>query len=159
MPQIYSKTLYPANCPNLLIWDGECGFCKYWKIYLEQYSDDRLSFEPFQEAHKKFPDIEKSRFEKAVFLIDKKGRVYSGANAMFRAFYLIKKMEFFHRWYNAYPFFRKFSEKFYAWVSDHRPFMYKVTTALLGKDPTSFQHKWLIYITILLTIIVLWCFL
>src|SRR5690606_4408407 len=123
MPKEYKLTQYPPN-KTVLVWDGECGFCKYWKIYLEKLTNDEINYEPFQEIASDFPDVEQHCFEEAVQLIDTEGKVYSGAHAAFRTLYLANKYSFFYNWYLNNAAFRNFSDSFYHWVSENRPMMY-----------------------------------
>lgn len=69
----------------LVVYDGECGFCMRWVERLRRWSADALDFAPFQQAAARFPSIPLEEFERSVQLVETDGRVFSGAEAVFRA--------------------------------------------------------------------------
>ena len=77
------RTSSPPVGP-LLVFDGDCGFCRFWVERWRAWTDGHFRFEPFQTAAEKFPDMPRERFEKAVQLIEPNGAVYAGADAFFR---------------------------------------------------------------------------
>ena len=67
----------------LLIFDGQCGFCRIWIEYWKKLTGDRVAYEPFQEAADRFPQIPLEDFARAVQLVRTDGTVVSGAQAVF----------------------------------------------------------------------------
>lgn len=55
--------------------------------------------------------------------------------------------------YNKVGIFRWASDWFYNWISKHRPFMYKLTTAMFGKNPAKPKPYWLFYLAGLAAVI------
>ena len=71
------------NLPTL-VYDGECGICRYWVTYWQDLTEDRVIYRAYQEAATDFPGIPPSSFQQAIQLIEPDGQVYSGAAATFR---------------------------------------------------------------------------
>src|SRR5271165_3562816 len=67
-----------------LIYDGDCGICRYWVAYWQGLTEGRVVYRPYQEAAASFPTISLEAFQRAIQLIEPDGRVYSGAAATFR---------------------------------------------------------------------------
>lgn len=138
----------------ILIWDGQCGFCKYWVIRWQQMTGGKVDYAPYQEVGEQFDDIPESEFRKAAFLVEPDGRLYRGMGAAFRTFTYGSGWGFLYRWYTGSYLFRKQCDGLYRWIVRNRSFLYKVTTALCGKDPEKVQAYWLIYLLALLTVVV-----
>src|SRR5438105_11480484 len=69
----------------LLIWDGECHFCRRWVEGWREATGDMVDYVPFQQVGDRFSEIPREKFERAATLIEPDGAVYSGAQAVFRA--------------------------------------------------------------------------
>jgi predicted DCC family thiol-disulfide oxidoreductase YuxK len=69
----------------LLIWDGDCGFCRRAVLHLRARVAARVSYEPYQTAHGRYPQIAVEAFQSAVHLAEPDGRITRGAEAVFRA--------------------------------------------------------------------------
>src|SRR5437899_12555539 len=67
-----------------LVFDGDCGICRYWVNYWQGLTGERVIYRPYQEAAADFPAIPPAAFRHAIQFIDADGRVYSGAAATFR---------------------------------------------------------------------------
>src|SRR3954462_10744316 len=76
-----------ANPPKipLLIYDGDCHFCRRWIERWRELTRGTVEYEPFQELADRFPEIPRQNFEQAVHFIDTDGSVYRGAEAVFRS--------------------------------------------------------------------------
>src|SRR5262245_10075337 len=79
----------PQNIPPperpLMIYDGECAFCR---ARIEGWRDavgKQIQFVPYQEASGKLRQIDEREFKQAVHYIDRSGNVYRGAQAVFCA--------------------------------------------------------------------------
>ena len=46
----------------LLIFDGECGYCRRWVRRLQPITGDKIEFAPFQEAAPRAPQIPPEEF-------------------------------------------------------------------------------------------------
>ena len=72
------------QAPPTLVYDGECGICRYWVAYWQELTGEGVVFRPYQEAAADFPAIPREAFQQAIQLIETDGAVYSGAAAAFR---------------------------------------------------------------------------
>ncbi|WP_192349364.1 thiol-disulfide oxidoreductase DCC family protein [Algoriphagus sp. Y33] len=135
------KTQNPPTQP-LFIWDGECGFCKYWIIIWKSQTKG-LTYTTFQEIASDFPDIPLKEFKKASRLIETDGSVFSGPDSAYRTFwYFPKPKKRWHRLYQKSGFFQSISDHGYNWIAKNRPLMMKLTLAFWGKDPLNRKPYW-----------------
>ena len=140
------KTAFPPDKP-IFIWDGKCGFCKYWIIYWKSKIGDSLEFEPFQEAATRFGDIPYNEFKKASRLIEPDGKVYSGPDSAYRSFMYFKSSNpYWNKLYHRSKWFQKLSDWAYNWIAKHRSFMFRMTKLFFGKNPTSLKPYWMFYL-------------
>src|SRR4051794_37864281 len=77
------RIAHPPAQP-LVLFDGDCGFCRFWIERWKAQSSERIRFEPYQSAASRYPEIPKERFAEAMQMIDTDGTVYEGADAVFR---------------------------------------------------------------------------
>lgn len=73
----------PAERP-LVIYDGDCSFCRFWLLRLRRGVGDRADYAPSQRVAAEFPEIPQEHFRRALQLILPDGRVFAGAEAVFR---------------------------------------------------------------------------
>ena len=66
----------------MLVYDGDCSFCRMWIDYWRQLTGDAIDYAPFQEAADRYPGIPRENFAKSVQLIFPSGEVRSGAHAV-----------------------------------------------------------------------------
>ena len=105
----------------LLIYDGDCGFCKKWIARWKKITKDHVEYAASQDVSYKYPQISREEFERAVQLIEPDGRIFSGAEAAFRT--LGTRSRFFRIavWkYTHVPGFAAFTEWVYRVVARHR---------------------------------------
>ena len=119
----------------LLVFDGDCDFCRTWVARWRRIVGDGVDYEPFQAAGVRFPTIPRSRFRQAVQLIAPDGEVFAGAEAVFRTLALAPGRPGGRRWLAAYlhvPGARPVFDWGYRWVADHRPLLTRVSRFLFG---------------------------
>ena len=116
----------------LLLFDGDCDFCRRWIARWKQVTGDRVEYAPFQEVGTRLPEIPKAPFAEAVHLVEPDGRISRGGEAVFRALAYAPG----HRgWLWAYrhvPGFSGLSEWCYRLVARHRPVFTRVTDWVWG---------------------------
>jgi len=134
----------------LLIWDGNCGFCKYWIIQWKKMTGEKIAYSTYQEAGRQFEAIPTREFKKAVFLIEPSGNAYRGMGAAFRTFTYGKRWTFLYKWYEKNESFRNWCDRLYKWIAKNRPTLYRLTIGMFGKNPHRLQPYWLIYLLILI---------
>ncbi len=127
-----------ANPPArpLLLFDGNCGFCRAWVARWRSALRGRVDVAPSQEAGVRFPEIPGSEFRRSVQLVLSDGRVFSGAHAIFAA--LAQAGRPTPLWIHRHiPGAAAISEALYGAVARHRQTASAVTRALWGKDVSS----------------------
>ncbi len=148
------KTNHPPKDQPVMAWDGDCGFCRYWVIKWKIMTGEKVRYQPFQEVHQEFPDIELKYFRQAIRFIDLDGRIYTGPAAVFQALHAYSNK---WRWvmplYNKIRPFSYMSDRFYTLVSRNRVRMYEVVIRLYGKNPARPKHYWALYLAALLALI------
>jgi predicted DCC family thiol-disulfide oxidoreductase YuxK len=68
----------------ILVFDGECAICRSWVSYWQRLTNERVVYRPYQDAAADFPAIRREAFERAIWLIEPDGRVFSAAAATYR---------------------------------------------------------------------------
>lgn len=139
MPQVAEPPPKP-----LVVYDGDCGFCKLWIARWQEITDGRVDYAPLQEAAARFPEVPRAAFEHAVKLIEPDGQVRSGAEAVLRSLGAGRPFAL-GRWsYEHIPGFGPLAEVAYAFVASHRELAGGVTSVLWGGDvrkPTYFRAR------------------
>ncbi len=148
------KTNFPPVHKNIFIWDGECGFCKYWITRWKAKTQGKLVFQTFQEAAQNFPDIPLKEFKKASRLIETDGSIYSGPDSAYRSFvYFENKITRWHLWYKKYKWFRDLSDHTYNFIAKNRALMFRLTKIFFGNDPENLKPYWIVYLSLLVVFI------
>jgi len=146
------KTKYPPQVPTL-IWDGACGFCKYWITVWKSKTSD-VQYASYQNAASQFPDIPIKEFKKASRFIALDGIIYSGPDSAYMGMaHFEKPRRHWHRWYCDSVIFRWLSDQGYNIVAKNRPLMMRLTVLFWGRDPLQRKPYWMIWIFFLLLII------
>lgn len=70
----------------LLVYDGDCAFCRLWADHWRTLTADRVQYATSQEIAASFPDVPREKYARAVQLIDDDGTRYEGAAAVFRLY-------------------------------------------------------------------------
>jgi predicted DCC family thiol-disulfide oxidoreductase YuxK len=139
------STYQVANPPSkpLLVYDGDCGFCKLWVARWREETGNAVSYQPLQEAAARFPELPREEFERAVKLIEPDGRIWSGAAAVYHS--LGAGGRGLNLWsYDHVPGFAAASEFAYRFIAGHRDLAHRVTALLWGEDvrrPTYFHAR------------------
>ncbi len=118
----------------LLIFDGDCGVCRLWVDYWKSLTGDRVRYASSQTVASDFPDVPRQLFKKFVIFITPDGELYKGAEAVFRLLSYCPGKSWILWLYTRFPGFSFVSEAIYRLAASHRPFFYKVTMVLWGRD-------------------------
>lgn len=118
----------------LLIFDGDCHFCRRWIERWHQSTGDAVDYVAFQEAAARFPEIPRESFERAVHLVEPDGRVWLGAAGVFRSLGHGKSRSFFYRAYERSPAFAAFADAAYNLVARQRALASAGTRLLWGNQ-------------------------
>jgi len=118
----------------LVVFDGDCGFCRYWLARWRRVVGDRFDAEPYQTAAARFPALPRTRFQHAVQLVLPDGRVYQGAEAAYRLRALAPGRGGWLAAYQHLPGFRPLADLGYRVIADHRNAAFRVTRWIWGDD-------------------------
>ncbi len=114
----------------LLIYDGDCAFCRMWIGYWRTLTGDGIDYEPYQTAAERFPQVPVENFRRAAHLVLPGGEVFRAALAVFHT------LGGWPLWaYRQAPGFAPLTEWAYRLIAAHRNFGYRVTVALWGRSP------------------------
>src|SRR5881296_1982212 len=137
-----------ANPPPkpLMIWDGECHFCKRWIERWREITAGEVDYVTYQEAADRFPEIPIEQFKRAVAFIEPDGKIFFAAEAVYRSLRCRSSRKWLARSYDHVPGFAAISEFAYKFIARHRKLGSAVTRLLWGKDvrpPTYFwARRW-----------------
>ena len=126
----------------VLIYDGDCAFCRYWVAYWQALTGARVRYEPYQRVASDYPGIPESEFRRAVqYAVPGEPRVASGAEASLRA--LAQAPGHGAGWwlYRHLPGFAAVAERAYAGVAAHRGLSLRVCRALWGPRREPAAHE------------------
>jgi predicted DCC family thiol-disulfide oxidoreductase YuxK len=116
----------------ILIYDGDCGFCKYWVNRWKRQTKGKISYQPYQQMQDKF-DITEDEFQKSVWLVVSDERKFSAAEAVVKSLALAGKK----KWYWIYkniPLMDKIFELSYLVIAKNRSFFFKLTKLFFGEQ-------------------------
>ncbi|MFD2512933.1 thiol-disulfide oxidoreductase DCC family protein [Pontibacter locisalis] len=107
----------------ILVFDGECAFCKYWVNRWRQRTEDDVIYIPFQQAPPSYFGISREQFRESVYLITQYRRLH-GAEAVFELLAISGDTTFI-RLYNL-PLANRLFELGYSIVANNRNFFYEL---------------------------------
>jgi lipase maturation factor 1 len=109
----------------LLIFDGDCAFCRYWIDRWRPLTGEKVEYAPYQRIADQFPEIPLSQFAAAVHLIDTDGLIFQGAEAVFRSLATNQTWSWMLQAYQRIPGVAKVCEWSYRWIARHRGGLYR----------------------------------
>jgi lipase maturation factor 1 len=142
--------LHVSNPPPkpLMIWDGECHFCKRWIERWREITVGKVDYATYQEAAARFPEIPVEQFKRAVAFIEPDGEVFFAAEAVYRSLRYRSSRKWLAWSYDHIPGFAGISETAYKFIARHRGLGSTFTRFLWGKDvrpPTYFwARRWFV---------------
>src|SRR4030095_16510204 len=125
----------------LLIWDGDCDFCRLCIERWREMTMGKVDYITYQKATDRFPEIPPNEFNRSLVLIQPNGTVIFAAEAVYRSLAYRRSREWLAWSYDHIPGFAIFSETGYGFIARHRKFASAVTRSLWGKNvrpPTYF---------------------
>jgi len=115
----------------LVVFDGDCSFCRAWIDYSKELVGEKVEYEPFQQAASTFPDIPREDFARSVQMFLPGGERRSGAHAAFTVLSLGGRTR--SLWaYDHVPLFAAVSDAAYRIIAAHRNAGYWLTKTLWG---------------------------
>ena len=133
----------------LMVFDGDCGFCRLWIRRWQHYTGDRVDYLPYQDAQiaAQFPEIPADQFSTAVQFIEPDGGVSSGAAAVFAALATDPRHHWLLDWYIHSAGFARVTEWGYRLVARHRTLFSLLTRIGWGRTaepPSQLLVRWII---------------
>ena len=104
----------------LLIYDGDCPFCRGWATRLLERNYGRLEIAPYQKAAGLFPAVPAEQWATAVALALPDGRLFWGAEAVVQVLALQWVWRWLPRAYRWVPGARWVAGKLYQFVARRR---------------------------------------
>src|SRR5436190_466067 len=130
----------------LLIWDGECHFCKRWIERWREITASEVDYATYQEAANRFPEIPPEDFKRSIVFIEPNGQTFFAAQAVYRSLACRSSRRYLAWSYDHVPGFAAISELTYKFIARHRKFGSGITRLLWGSDvrpPTYFwARRW-----------------
>jgi lipase maturation factor 1 len=123
----------PPSKP-LLVFDGDCQFCRRWIARWKNATGDAVDYVAFQDEAMagRFPEIPRQDYEEAVHLILPDGVVLRGAEAVFRSLAEGGHYRLLLGLYRRIPPFADLSELLYEEVAMHRTALSKLDRIYSG---------------------------
>lgn len=113
-----------------LVFDGDCGFCRYTVDYARALTGDRVDYRPYQDVLDEYPDLAPADFQASIWLFGDAGR-WRGADAAYRTLAIGGRRG--PAWaYRRIPGFAALSEWAYTFVSHHRRAFHRIGRVLVG---------------------------
>src|SRR6266403_1780271 len=137
------RVTHPPARP-LMIWDGECHFCRRWIERWREITAGQIDYATYQEAAGRFPEIPLEQFKRAIAFIEPDGKTFFAAEAVYRSLSCRSSRKWMAWAYDHVPGFAAISEIAYKIIARHRTFGSAVTRLLWGADvrpPTYFAAR------------------
>jgi predicted DCC family thiol-disulfide oxidoreductase YuxK len=137
-----------SNSPPkpLMVWDGECLFCKMWIERWREITAGKVDYATYQQAASQFSEIPLDQFKRAMAFIEPDGKIFFAAEAVYRSLQYRSSRKWLAWSYDHVPGFAAISESAYKFIARHRSLGSSVTRLLWGKDvrpPTYFwARRW-----------------
>jgi predicted DCC family thiol-disulfide oxidoreductase YuxK len=126
----------------LLIWDGECHFCRRWIERWRVITGSEVEYAPYQEVADRFPEIPREEFQRSVVYIDRNGQVFVAAAAVYRSLRCCRSKKWSWWSYRHLPGFAAVSEFGYHLIARNRAFASAITRILWGNDVRPPTYCW-----------------
>jgi predicted DCC family thiol-disulfide oxidoreductase YuxK len=139
-----NSSLRVSNPPPkpLLIWDGECDFCRLWIERWREITAGKVEYATYQGAAERFPEIPVDQFARAMAFIKPDGDVFFAADAVYRSLAYSHSRRWLAWSYDRVPGFAAVSETGYGFIARRRNFASAVTRLLWGNDVRRPTYVW-----------------
>ncbi len=116
----------------LMLFDGDCGFCRLWIRRWHTATGDRIDYATSQDEGARFPEIPAGVFRRTVVLVEPDGVAYTGAEAVARARAHGTRGRWMLAAYERLPGARFAAESTYRFIAGHRTFFSRLTRFMWG---------------------------
>jgi lipase maturation factor 1 len=140
----------PSDRP-LMIFDGDCEFCRAIVERWRQAVGQEIDFAPYQQVGATFAQIDDKAFQRAVHLVETGGRVSRGAEAVFRAMAHCGRKRGLLWLYLTLPLFAFTAESIYRLVAANRTPIAAIRRIWYGKSlqPPAYHIASALYLRLL----------
>jgi lipase maturation factor 1 len=78
----------PASSDDrpIMIFDAECRFCRRWIARWRRRTKGRVAYVSYQRLGARYPEVSRQACAQAIQLLERTGRIFSGADAIVRLF-------------------------------------------------------------------------
>jgi predicted DCC family thiol-disulfide oxidoreductase YuxK len=120
-----------------MIFDGDCGFCRFWIERWRGQTGDAVEYIAGQEPSvaARFPEITREALESSVHLVETDGSVFSGSQAVCRSLDSTRAGRIMVQAYEQWPGVAPASEFAYRIVARNRQFFSFLTRLFWGRTP------------------------
>lgn len=125
----------------VLVYDGDCGFCRYWVDYWRRLTGAAVDYRPYQEVGARYPAVTTAEFARSIYLFEPDGRRFHGAEAAFELLARVPGRGLWRWAYRHVPGYAALSEAAYAFVARHRVAAAKLARALWGSMREPASHR------------------
>ena len=126
----------------LVIWDGDCDFCRLWIERWREITVGNVDYIRYQNAADRFHEIPADKFKRSIVLIEPDGTVLFAAEAVYRSLANRRSREWLAWSYGHVPGFAAISEIGYGLIARHRKFASAITRLLWGRDVRPPTYAW-----------------
>src|SRR5438067_2305139 len=144
-PRSDLRVTHPPARP-LMIWDGECHFCRRWIERWREITAGQIDYASYQEAASQFPELPLEQFKRAIVFIESDGKTFFAAEAVYRSLAYRSSRKWLAWCYDHVLGFAGISEIGYNFIARHRKVGSAFTRVLWGRDvrpPTYFwARRW-----------------
>ncbi|MFQ5702265.1 MAG: lipase maturation factor family protein, partial [Acidobacteriota bacterium] len=124
----------PPSKP-LLIFDGECTFCRLWIERWRAHTLDAVDYAESRQVAGHFREIPVEIYDRTVVLVLPDGSVRTGAEAVLRSRAMGRRGTWILALYEKAAWFRATAETLYRFVAEHRQAASRWTRLLWGTHP------------------------
>jgi lipase maturation factor 1 len=126
----------------LMIWDGDCHFCKRWIERWREITAGKVDYCTYQETAGRFPEVPVEQFKRAVAFIEPDGKTFFAAEAVYRSLRSRSSRKWLAWSYDHVPGFAVVSELAYKFIARHRKLGSAITRLLWGTDVRPATYFW-----------------
>ncbi len=135
----------------LLIFDGDCSFCRRWIARWQHLTGEAIDYAPYQREAARFPSIPRENFGRAVHLIEPDGTVRRAADAVLRSLALAKQKRWLRWLYDHVAPFAWITEAAYRLIAANRNIIDPLDKIIVGTEtrPSSYALTRAVFLRLL----------
>src|ERR1700693_4837950 len=124
----------------LVIFDGNCGFCRIWIKYWEQLTGTGVEYAASQGVSANYPQIAAVNYDQSVQLVMPSGEAISGARAVFTTLTYAPGTKWLLWAYEHVPGFAPVTEGAHKLIAAPRTLFYPLTRFTFGRNISPLRY-------------------